>query len=312
MRRKRKFLVGAAATAMALTARSWAHGREVARGGAEWWRDWTWEPGVVSTLFVVAALYVSGRRRLGPASRGAVFFWTGWAMLVVALVSPMHPWGQVFFSVHMVQHEVLMVVAAPLLVLGRPLRVMLRALPPSVARGGLAEVRRCGGGGIWRAVENPFAAWLIHAVALWIWHVPALFEATLTSEAVHALQHACFLGTALVFWQAVIYGPRRRFGYGMSVVYLFTTAVHSGALGALLTFAARAWYPAYATNGGVGGLSALEDQQLGGLIMWIPAGVIYAGAALGLFASWMHARREPGVAGGVETRRMPCVPSSGS
>ena len=128
---------------------------------------------------------------------------------------------------------------------------------------------------------------LVHALALWIWHVPVLFEATLTSDAVHALQHALFFGTAVMFWQAVLFGERRAVDYGLAVLYLFLTAMHSGALGALITFASEPWYASYTTTA-AGRLSPLEDQQLGGLIMWIPAGMIYVVAGLVLFAAWLR------------------------
>lgn len=282
--------------ALAWPSAALAHGAAVE--GPEWWRAWAWDPAIVATLFLLAALYVTGLRSLRRATKtpqklrgAACSYAAGWSLLVVALLSPMHPWGQVFFSVHMVQHEVLMVLAAPLLVLGRPALVMLSALPRADARAGVALLRRAGGAQVWAALTNPFVAWLIHAVALWLWHAPALFEATLRHEPVHALQHASFLGSALLFWHSVFFGPRRHLGYGMGLVYLFTTAVHSGALGALLTFASRVWYPAYAVAHYPGRLTPLEDQQLGGLIMWIPAGLIYLVAGLTLFALWIRQPR---------------------
>jgi putative membrane protein len=188
----------------------------------------------------------------------------------------------------MTQHELLMLVAAPLLVLGRPVVAFLWALP-------LGWARRVGRWGkatwferTWRAVTNPLAAWAIHAVALWVWHVPALFQATLKSDLVHTLQHIFFLGSALLFWWALIHGPQGVIGYGAAVLYLFTTAVHSGVLGALITFAGSVLYPAYNETTTSWGLTALEDQQLGGLIMWVPAGVVYIIAGLALCAGWMR------------------------
>ncbi len=122
-----------------------------------------------------------------------------------------------------------------------------------------------------------------------MWHIPQLFQATLTNDFVHAMQHISFLGSALLFWWAVVHGPQRALGYGVAMLYLLSTAMHSGLLGALLTFARTVWYPAY-ENGGTEtwGLTALEDQQLGGLVMWAPAGVIYIVAGLILFAAWMR------------------------
>jgi cytochrome c oxidase assembly factor CtaG len=125
----------------------------------------------------------------------------------------------------------------------------------------------------------------VHALALWLWHVPALFEAALTHPSVHVLQHSSFLGSALLFWGSVFGRAPRRAG-AVALASLFTTMVHTGALGALLTFSPTVWYPHYA-QGAVLGLGALEDQQLGGLIMWVPAGGAYLAAALAILAGWL-------------------------
>jgi cytochrome c oxidase assembly factor CtaG len=141
---------------------------------------------------------------------------------------------------------------------------------------------------VWGVVPHPFTAWVLHAVVLWAWHIPFLFDATLTSDWVHALQHLSFLGSALLFWWALIHGKQRRTGYGVAVLYMFTTALHSGLLGALLTFARSVWFRGYLETTYAWGLTPLEDQQLGGLIMWIPAGLVYIVAGLALFAGWMR------------------------
>src|SRR5437868_8834822 len=160
----------------------------------------------------------------------------------------------------MTQHEILMLVAAPLLVLGRPLVPFLWALP----RGWAKQLARWSKGNVWSSswhgLTNPFVAWVLHAVVLWTWHIPVLFQATLQSEWVHALQHASFLVSALLFWWAVIHGRQRALGFGLAVLYMFTTALHSGLLGALLTFANSLWYPAYADRTKAWGLTPLEDQ----------------------------------------------------
>ena len=269
---------------------------------------WGLDPLVIAGLALSGWLYLRGVRRLWRASeRGrGIKSWEawayagGWLTLFVALVSPLHPLGEVLFSAHMTQHELLMLVAAPLVVLGRPVVAFLWALP-------LRWARRVGGWGkaawfqrAWRALTNPLAAWGLHAVALWAWHVPFLFQATLRSDLVHTLQHVCFLGSALLFWWALIHGPQGLMGYGTAVLYLFTTSVHSGVLGALITFAQKVLYPAYNETTASWGLTALEDQQLGGLIMWVPAGLVYIFAGLALCAGWMReserrvSRREAG------------------
>jgi putative membrane protein len=123
---------------------------------------------------------------------------------------------------------------------------------------------------------------------LWVWHAPTLFQATLKSDLVHTCQHVCFLGSALLFWWALIHGPQGLMGYGAALLYLFTTSAHSGALGALITFTGSVLYPAYDKTTASWGLTALEDQQLGGLIMWVPAGLVYIGAGLALCTGWMR------------------------
>jgi putative membrane protein len=117
--------------------------------------------------------------------------------------------------------------------------------------------------------------------------LPALFEATLYSDSIHALQHASFLGSALIFWWSVIH-VQRRAARGMSIVYVFTTAVHTGILGALMTFSRAVWYPAYATGAAKWGLTPIADQQLAGLIMWIPASLVYLAAALAIMGCWLR------------------------
>jgi len=209
-------------------------------------------------------------------------------LLFVALVSPLHPLGEVLFSAHMAQHEVLMVGAAPLLVLGRPVIAFLWALPVGRARAVGSWGRAAWFQSVWRRLTNPLAAWAIHAAALWVWHAPALFQATLRSDLVHTAQHVSFLGSALLFWWALVHGPRGLMGYGAAVLYVFTTSVHSGVLGAFITFTGRLLYPAYAGTTAAWGLTPLEDQQLGGLIMWVPAGLVYVVAGLALCAGWMR------------------------
>lgn len=262
----------------------------------EFWRAWTTEPMVIGALLFVAWVYRRGVRRLRSevgATRGlrrweVACFWTGWWTLAVALVSPLHPLGQVLFSAHMTQHELLMVGAAPLLVLGRPLVAVLFALPRGDARGLSRLGRSPRARSAWRIATDPFVAWLLHAVVLWVWHVPRLFEATLRNEAVHHLQHATFFGSALLFWWALIHGRAGLRGCGAAILYLFTTMLHSGLLGALLTFSETVVYPSYANVAAGRWLNAVEDQQLGGLIMWIPAGLVYLCGALALLAGWMR------------------------
>jgi putative membrane protein len=255
---------------------------------------WDHDPGVVLALFITAALYGLGLHRIFTTGRKAVSkhqigcFAGGWLVLVVAVASPLHELGSALFSAHMTQHELLMLVVAPLLVLGRPDLVMLWAFPLG-ARSALLRVFKVTAlAAIGRTATAPMLVWLMHGVSLWVWHVPALYQATLRSEAVHAAQHLTFLGTALLFWWTLVYGRRARLSYGAAVAYIFTTAIHTSVLGALLTFSSRLWYPIYEGRTLQWGLTALEDQQLGGLIMWVPANVVYIVIGLALFRAWLQ------------------------
>ncbi len=120
-----------------------------------------------------------------------------------------------------------------------------------------------------------------------MWHVPATFQYALASNGIHALQHFCFLFSALLFWWAVLGRHGVHNSRGASIVYLFTTMMHTGALGALFTMSEAVWYPYYGSKAQAFGLTALEDQQLGGLIMWIPGGLSYVAAGLVLCARWL-------------------------
>lgn len=260
------------------------------------WRAWELDPLMVVPLALSAALYATGVLRLWRnAGRGrgvsvpeVIAFWCGWLTLAVALVSPLHPLGGVLFSAHMTQHELLMVVAAPLLVLGRPMVPALWALPPAWRRPASGWTRTPAVAGTWRWLGAPLNAWWVHALLLWMWHLPRLYEGALHNDAMHALQHACFLGSALVFWWVLL--RARLHGRGAAVGYLFGAMVVTGALGALLTVAPTLWYPSYARTTLAWGLTALDDQRIGGMIMWMPGGASYLLAALWLMAG---ALREP-------------------
>lgn len=253
---------------------------------------WNFDPWVVVPLALAAGLYLTGILRLWSASAPgsgvrrwqAASFAGGWLALVVALVTPLDPLGEALFSAHMVQHELLMLIAAPLLVLGRPLAVFVWAFAPPWRRalGGFVRTRAVSG--IWRSITHPLVAWTIHALVLWGWHAPPLFQASILDTTVHTIQHFSFLFAALLFWWTLLYGRPKHGGSAAAILYLLTTAMHTGVLGALLTFSQRVWYPVYAPLTPAWGLTPLEDQQLGGLIMWVPGGLVYLVAALWLVA----------------------------
>lgn len=257
--------------------------------------SWSWPPSIAIPLFATGLIYCLGFLRMRRhASRGVVpkpvptmAFAAGWLALLLALDSPVHELSEQLFWVHMTQHEILVLIAAPLMVLSNAGNIFLWAMPRSWRASAGALFGNSRSGEIWSALTKPAVAWAIHAVALWGWHAPVLFNATLRSDAIHALQHSSFFFTALLFWWALVH---RQHGtnYGAAILYVFTTAVHTSALGALLTFASSAWYAPYFETTLAWHLTPLEDQQLGGLIMWVPAGTLLTVIGLLMIPKWLR------------------------
>lgn len=267
---------------------------------------WTFDPWIVLPLALVALLHAMGSLRLlsrsgrgrGGLLRRQRLFWLGWLVLALALVSPLHAAGERSFLLHMVEHEILMLVATLLLVLGEPLQVVLWAFPPAARQrlGGIGGA--VGGSTLWHAASGPVGATLIQAAALWLWHAPALFNRALESDGWHIAQHLSFIVSALLFWNAML-GRRGARGAragqpALAALCLFVTSLVGGALGALMAVSESPWYAAYARLGEAPfGLSAAEDQQLAGLVMWVPGGMVHALAALLIIASLLRTRKGP-------------------
>ncbi len=259
---------------------------------------------IVVALVLSAALYALGVSRLWRAAapgRGirvqeVAMFCGGSGVLAFALLGPLDAWAAHSFSAHMLQHETLMLIAAPLLVSGRPLAVWTWALPALYRHRARAMISAPAWRATWRAITGLAGATIVQLVALLVWHVPRFFDYASTHAAVHALQHASFLASALCFWWAVrVPGRGRAEGAsansGVAIACLFLTMLGTGALGALLTFAPAPWYHGYAGEGPRFAASALEDQQLGGLLMWVPGSVAYLIA--GLTHAWRLLARQP-------------------
>ena len=250
---------------------------------------------LASSLVVLLAVYAAGLIRVwrragygcGIRRFEAFAFACGWLALVVALSPPLDEWSETWLVAHMVQHELLMVIAAPLMAMSGPLVALLWVAPAGIRRRALNAVRRQPIIAAWTAATAPASVFLLHALALWVWHMPALYAYALEHEGIHILQHICFFGTAALFWWGIAHGRYGRLGYGAAVIYVFATAVHGGALGALLTFSSTVWYAPYVTHHSAR-LTPLEDQQLAGLLMWVPAGLIFAAGGLVLFAAWLR------------------------
>ena len=247
---------------------------------------------VLGGLALLGVLYVIGSVRLARAGarvrgieRGA--FAVGWLALVATALPPLDALAIELFSMHMAQHELMMLVGAPLIMAGRPLAGCLHALPPSIKSRATAllQARPLALG--WRTLTIPVVAWVLHGAALWVWHLPRLYELAVNNEAVHAAQHAMFVGTSILFWWGMLYGRYGRAGYGAAVFFVFTTAVHTGILGAMVTFTGVPLYGVYLAPAARRGIDALGDQQVAGLLMWIPAGFVLTLFGIGLFAAWL-------------------------
>jgi putative membrane protein len=267
----------------------------VDHGARHWSAADVWNALTAVSLVSVALLYALGLRRLWRSEGGqhtirrwqALAFFAGCASAALALLGPLDRWSDVLFSAHMAQHEVLMLVAAPLMVLGRPFIVTLWGLTPWWRGAVAAFARRPSVVRLWDLSTGALTVLLLHAVVLWAWHVPALFEAALHSESVHVVQHLGFFLTAALFWWALVHGRYGRLGYGIGVMYVFATAMHTQILGALLTFGSRPWYPTHTARTVAAGMNAVADQQLAGIVMWIPFGVVFVLVGLALFAAWL-------------------------
>lgn len=265
-----------------------AHGAEAAGAG------WTADAYVILPLLLAGGIYAAGVTRLWrQAGRGRGLSQmriastvAGFALAALLLLSPLDRLADRLLSAHMIQHLGLMLIAAPLLVLGRPGIAALWAVPPS-GRPGVGRLGQGMTGRLWRAATHPFGAWVLYFAVLWMWHMPALHQRALANDGVHALQHMSFLGVAVLFWIAVLERPRAE-GRAGAFLAIFATAIQSCALAALLTTSRTLWYPAYALGGGATGLTPLEDQQLAGLIMWVPCCAILIGAAIAVFAGLLR------------------------
>lgn len=263
---------------------------------ADPWRTLGGSMGWIAVFGLAAVLYARGVRRLwaragggrGVSRRAVACFVGALGALALALISPLDPLGGALFSAHMGQHLLLTTVAAPLWVLGRPSLPLLGGLPRWARSAFDTVLRSRVSGGLARALGRPLVAFSAYAGASWIWHVPSLYEAALRSELLHGLEHGMFFGSAAAYWGVL--GRRTLWG-GAAVVYLFAGAVQGMLLGALVALSPLPWYTVH--GGGAPGwaLSPLEDQQLAGLLMWVPGGFVYLVGALAVVAMWLDDAR---------------------
>jgi cytochrome c oxidase assembly factor CtaG len=186
----------------------------------------------------------------------------------------------------MVQHLLLMSVAPPLLVWGRPAQALWAAAAPPLRRrlhriGRLSLMRTAA-----RAGRSTLLVTTLFVAVLWGWHAPALYQAALRTETLHAAEHLCLFATSVLLWRLVLGAPARGH-HGQAILTIFASGLASSALGALLTLSPAILYPAYAAGSGLWGLTPLEDQQLAGAIMWIPPGLLSLATMLALAYAWL-------------------------
>jgi cytochrome c oxidase assembly factor CtaG len=262
------------------------------------WSRWNVDALTIASLAALSILYAIGLTRLwrsaGPARgvsrRQPAAFAAAIVTLIIALLSPLDPASDELQSAHMIQHMLIMMVAAPLFILGAPALVMLWALPRAWRK---YVARSLGRLGAWRppwyVLWQPALLCALFALALWVWHLPALYEAALDSRPIHEVQHISFFVVSCLFWR-VLLDPlsRLRMNVGAGVLYLFVTSLHATFLGVFMALSPRVWYADYVPRTAAWDLSPLEDQQLAGLIMWMPACMVYAVVAAGMLALWLH------------------------
>jgi putative membrane protein len=250
---------------------------------------WTFDPSVTGPLILLLIVYVVGRHRLArraTKARSPWLFLSGWTILTLALISPLHEAGERSFTMHMIEHELIMLVATFLLAASSAAGILAWGLP-AIARRSLGGSWKLPLATLWRQLTEPVTATVIQAFAMWAWHAPALFDRALDSRGWHIAQHLSFIVASLLFWSAMLH-PRRS-GYLLSAACLFLTSLVEGALGALMALSQSPWYSAYAAMGVSGiGLDPTTDQQLAGLVMWIPGGLVHGAAALWLLYRWLN------------------------
>lgn len=259
----------------------------MAHGAATGLAAWSARPEVVVPLVIVTGAYALGWWRLRGRG-GSVPGWRvvasggGLLSLSIALSAPLEQWAHASFAAHMAQHLLLIVVAAPLLLLANPFAALVWALPTRLrARAGRwlrpgAPMRQ-----LWRGLTLMSVAWLAHTAAVWLWHLPIAYDAAVADRLVHDLEHLAFFGTAVLFWWPIVEpAPRLRpaAGYGARVVFLVLAALQGALLGLLLAMSPRILYRAY---------PSAEDQSLGGLIMWAAGGAVDMVAVLILLGRYL-------------------------
>jgi putative copper resistance protein D len=255
---------------------------------------WRFDPLVVVPLVATAAAYLWAVRMVNrahprnPHPRVRTWcFMGGLGAIGLALASPIEAYEGVLFSVHMVQHLLLMLVAAPLLLAGGPITLTLRVATPPVRRRLLWVLHSP----VVKAISFPVVAWLLFAAVNWGWHFSTLYDEALENQALHYLQHATFLGAALLFWWPItgVDPSPWRMPYPVRLFYLFLALPQNSFLGVALLNTGTVLYPHYVTNVRTWGLSPLDDQHLGGVLMWAAGDIAFLVGMVVVLLGWVRA-----------------------
>ena len=255
--------------------------------------EWRFDPTAVVPLLVVAALYLWAVRRVDATHPGnrhprhrTWLFMGGVVAIGIALVSPIEAYEGLLFSVHMVQHMLLELVAAPLLLAGAPITLTLRVASPRVRRRLLAVLQSR----VVHVISFPVIAWVLFAAVNWGWHFSTLYDQALEDDLLHYVQHATFLGAALLFWWPAIGADPSpwRLPHPMRLFYLFLAMPQNSFLGVALLQTSSVLYPHYVTNGRSWGPSPLEDQHLGGVLMWVMGDMAFLAGMAVVVALWVR------------------------
>jgi putative copper resistance protein D len=254
---------------------------------------WTFDPVPLVAIIATAAAYLWAVRRVNrahpanpqPAYRSWLFL-AGLAAIGVALLSPIEAYEGSLFSVHMVQHLLLELVGAPLLLAGAPITLSLRVARPSVRRWLLAVLQSR----IVHVLSFPVIAWVLFAAVNWGWHFSVLYDQALENPALHYFQHATFVAAALLFWWPVVGADPSpwRLPHPVRLLYLFLAMPQNSFLGVALMSAPTVLYPHYATNMREWGLSPIDDQALGGVLMWVVGDFAFVAGMIAVVALWMR------------------------
>ena len=282
-------------TSLLPPALEWA-AHDVISENADWWLAWSFDPQFLLPLALVAFWYARGLRRWPKRTRGhspwrTASYYAGLAVLVLSFESPLDRLGEHQFSMHMVQHNVVMMIVPPLILLGAPTTPMLRGMPRWLRQGVVRPVVSNGvARWLYRLLTFPVVTIALFTVSQWGWHLlPGWYDRALNDDAVHNLQHASFLAVAMLFWWNVI-DPKplhSRIPVPARVLYFYGAMIPKHILSAFIVFADRPFYPTYERVTRFLPGSPLEDQQLAGLLMWVPFGellnLITVGIILGFW-----------------------------